>query len=175
MILSSQTLEVPLVDWFGVALVLLGLTLFLVDLKATNHGAPAIGGLVALVSGVLVLFDAASPYPWASMAMLVVVVVIVAALLAGVFGAALLSGERPATTGVEGMIGEVGVVRVPVGTGAEGWVFVRGELWRAVAAVAPEDVHEQGREPFIGIGGKVEVIDVEDGKIVVLPLLSVES
>ena len=30
------------------------------------------------------------------------------------------------------MIGEVGTVRSPVGVSSEGWVFVHGELWRAV-------------------------------------------
>jgi membrane-bound ClpP family serine protease len=48
-------------------------------------------------------------------------------------------GRRPALTGKEGMIGEVGTVRRPVGVNSEGWVFVHGERWRAVLAFAPEE------------------------------------
>jgi hypothetical protein len=35
------------------------------------------------------------------------------------------------------MIGEVGTVRSPVGVDSSGWVFVHGELWRAVLAFSP--------------------------------------
>lgn len=174
--LALYAVEVPLGDWLGVALVLLALMLFLVDLKATNHGAPAVGGIVALVVGALVLFDADSLYSWVPLVTLVTVVVLVGALFVGIFGGALVAGEQPATTGAEGMVGEVGVVRMPVGSCSEGWVFVRGELWRAVVAIAPEDAHgEQDGEPAIEIGRKVQVVGIEDGKILVLPLGPVES
>ena len=48
-------------NWFGVALVLLALALLMVDLKVTNHGLPTVGGLGALVLGVLILFDFLPP------------------------------------------------------------------------------------------------------------------
>jgi membrane-bound ClpP family serine protease len=70
---------------------------------------------------------------------------------------------RPAITGKEGMIGEVGTVRSPVGTHTEGWVFVHGERWRAVLAYAPE-----GDEPMIGVGRKVVVLGFGDGGVVVV-------
>jgi membrane-bound ClpP family serine protease len=44
------------------------------------------------------------------------------------------SKGRPALTGKEGMTGEVGTVRSPVGVDPSGWVFVHGELWRAMLA-----------------------------------------
>jgi membrane-bound ClpP family serine protease len=45
---------------------------------------------------------------------------------------------RPALTGKEGIIGEVGTVRSPVGVNSSGWIFVHGELWRAVLAFSPQ-------------------------------------
>ncbi len=67
------------------------------------------------------------------------------------------------------MIGEVGIVREPVGAGSTGWVFVHGELWQAVTAIAPEDVDKRDDEQIIGVGDRVQVVDVRDGRVLVLP------
>jgi membrane-bound ClpP family serine protease len=60
-------------------------------------------------------------------------------VLFGVLGSLRSLRGRPALTGKEGMIGEVGTVRSPVGVNFAGWVFVHGERWRAVLAFAPEE------------------------------------
>src|SRR5829696_3961291 len=77
---------------------------------------------------------------------------------------------RQASTGAEGMVGEIGVVREPVGAGSPGWVCVHGELWRAEVALAPEESYERDHEQAIGVGRKVQVVQIKDGKVVVLPL-----
>jgi membrane-bound ClpP family serine protease len=154
----------------GVALVLLAFVLFVVDLKVTNHGLPTVGGMVALVLGGLVLFDPTSPYFWASLATLVAVAVLMGGILfVGVLRVVPAAKERPVETGVEGMIGEVGVVREPVGSSFPGWVLVHGERWQAIVAVAPEDTHKREHEEVIGVGRRVQVVGLRDGKVVVLP------
>jgi membrane-bound serine protease (ClpP class) len=165
-VLSSYALVVTPTNWFGVALVLLALALFVTDLKATNHGAPAAGGVLALVLGVLVLFDLTAPYSQVLLVVLVMLAILTGAILTVVLVGAMTTGDRPATTGMEGMIGEEGVVKAPVGAKSPGWVFVRGEWWRAVVATAPEEAHEQ---QVIKIGRKVQVVGFREGKVVVLP------
>jgi membrane protein implicated in regulation of membrane protease activity len=69
------------------------------------------------------------------------------------------------------MIGEVGTVRSPVGVNSEGWVFVHGELWRAVLAFAPEETHPRESEPTLDVGRKVSVVGFGDGGVVqVVPI-----
>ncbi len=172
LILSSYALQALPVDWFGAALVLLAFALFVLDLVVTNHGGPAIAGMVALVLGGLMLFGATA-YSWASLVTFVAVAILGGVLFIVALREALAAKGRPATTGVEGMIGEVGIVRTPVGASFPGWVFVRGELWQAVAAVAPEDAHKD-HEQAIGIGRRVQVVNLRDGKVVVLPFESAE-
>lgn len=171
MILSAyHALQVPPVEWFSVALILLACVLVVADLKVTGHGLPTVGGIALLILGVLMLFDPSNSYYLpASLVALVAVVIIVGIVFAGGLSAARAAKGRPATTGIEGMIGEVGVVRESVGNGSAGWVFVHGERWQAIAAVAPEDAHKQDREQVIGVGRRVQVVDVRDGKVVVLP------
>jgi membrane-bound serine protease (ClpP class) len=169
LILLAYVLQVPQVSLAGVALVLLALVLFAVDLKVTGHGLPAFGGLVALILGFLALFDVAS-YALVALVVLVALVILAGVLFVAGPGEVLAGRRRQAATGAEGMVGEIGVVREPIGVGSPGWVFVHGELWRAVVAVAPEDSYERNHEQTIGIGRRVQVVEIKDGKVVVLPL-----
>ena len=147
----------------GVILVLVGLGLFLVDLNVTNHGLPTAGSILALLAGGLILLGADVPYSGVLLGALVIVSMLIGGVLFGILGSLRGLRGRPAITGKEGMIGEVGTVRSPVGTHTEGGVFVHGERWRAVLAYAPE-----GDEPMIGVGRKVVVLGFGDGGVVVV-------
>jgi len=147
MILSSYVaLQVLPGNSAGVALVLLAFVLLVVDLTVANHGLPTAAGLVALVLGVLMLFNTMAPYLWASLIALVAVAVLVGVLFVGALSKVRAAKERPVATVVEGMIGEVGVVKEPVGVSSPGWIFVHGEWWQAIAAIAPEDSYYQDNE-----------------------------
>src|SRR5918998_741145 len=142
----------------GALLLLIGLVLFVVDLSVTNHGLPTAGGIVTLLAGGLALLWAGVPYSGVLLGAVVVVAMLMGGVLFGVPGSLRLRGRRPALTGKEGMIGEVGTVRSPVGVNSEGWVFVHGELWRAVLAFAPEKTGSRESEHVIAVGRKVRVV-----------------
>jgi membrane-bound ClpP family serine protease len=155
----------------GVILILVGIVLFIVDLSVTNHGLLIAGGIVTLLAGGLVLLGAGVPYAGVLLGAVVVVAMLMGGVLFGVLGSLRLRGRTPALTGKEGMIGEVGTVRSPVGVNSEGWVFVHGELWRAVLAFAPEVTHPRESEPIIDEGRKVSVVGFGDGGVVqVVPI-----
>src|SRR5215218_7493562 len=120
----------------GVILILVGIVLFIVDLSVTNHGLLTAGGIVTLLAGGLALFGAGVPYSGLLLGALVVVAMLMGGVLFGVLDSLRsLKGSR-VLTGKEGMIGEMGTVRVPVGVNSEGWIFVHGELWRALLSFA---------------------------------------
>jgi membrane-bound serine protease (ClpP class) len=110
----------------GVVLVLVGLALFLVDLSVTNHGLPTAGAILALLAGSLALFGAGVPYSGVLLGAVVVVSMLMGVVLVGILGSLRGLRGRPALTGKEGMIGEVGTVRSPVGLNSSGWIFVHG-------------------------------------------------
>ena len=168
--LSPYALQVLPVDWAGAALILLAFAFFVVDLKVANHGLPTAGAIVALVLGGLLLSGAVAPYPWVSLVTLVVVAIFVGGTLFVVASEVRAARGRPASTGMEGMLGEAGVVRQPVSGVSPGWVFVHGERWQAVAADVPEDAYGQDHERAIGVGRRVRVVGFGDGKVVVVPL-----
>ena len=150
----------------GVVLVFVGLALFLVDLNVTNHGLLTAGGILALLGGGLVLLAAGVPYAGVLLGALGVVAVLMGGVLLGILGSSRALRGRPAMTGREGMIGEVGTVRSPVGVESEGWVFVHGERWRAVLAFAPEETDSRDREAVAGVGCKVVVVGFAEGGVV---------
>ena len=150
----------------GVVLVLIGFVLFLVDLSVTNHGLPTAGAILTLLGGGLALLVAGVPYSGALLVGLVVVGGLMGGVLFGILGSLHGLRGRPAITGREGMIGEVGSVKSAVGVNSEGWVFVHGERWRAVLAFAPEGASQGDGEAVVGVGRKVMVVGFGEGGVV---------
>ena len=156
----------------GVILVLVGILLFVLDLSVTNHGLPTAGAIVTLLAGGLALFGAGVPYSGLLLGAVVVVSMLMGGVLFGVLGSLRSLRGKPALTGKEGMVGEVGTVRSPVGLHSEGWVFVHGELWRALLAFVSEDTDAQDREPVVPVGRKVRVVGFgEEGALQVVPTI----
>ena len=104
----------------GVVLVLVGLALFLTDLKVTNHDLPTGGAILSLVADGLALFGAGIPYSGVLLDVLVAVAMLMGGGLFVILGSLRASKGRPAITGREGMIGEVGTLRSSVGVESEG-------------------------------------------------------
>lgn len=155
----------------GAILILVGILLFVVDLHVIGHGLLTAGGIVTLLAGGLLLLWAGVPYSGVLLGALAVVAVLMGGVLLGVLGSLRALGRRPALTGKEGMIGEVGTVRSPLGVNSEGWVFVHGERWRALLAFVPEETDPQDREPVVGAGRKVRVVGFGEGGVVqVVPI-----
>jgi len=149
----------------GVILILVGITLFILDLSVTNHGLLTAGGIVTLLAGGLALLGAGVPYSGLLLGALVVVAMLMGGVLFGVLGSLRVLEGKTALTGKEAMIGEVGTVRSPVGVDSSGWVFVHGERWRAVLAFAPEEATSRESEPMLGVGRKVRVVGFGDGGV----------
>ncbi len=155
----------------GVILILFGIALFIVDVSVTNHGLLTAGGIFTLLAGGLAFLGAGIPYSGVLLGALVVAAMLMGGVLFGVLGSLRSLRGKPALTGMEGMIGEVGIVRSPVGVESTGWVFVHGERWRAVLAFAPEETDPRDGEPIIDAGSKVRVVGFGEGGVVqVVPI-----
>jgi membrane-bound serine protease (ClpP class) len=112
-------------SWAGLILVLFGAALLVVDAHVTSHGALTLSGLVAMGVGLATLFHKA-PAPYHTSIPLIVTIT---ALLGGFWAIAMTKAvavrRSPVSVGPEEIVGMEGVVR------DGGYVFVRGELWRA--------------------------------------------
>ena len=155
----------------GTILILVGILLFVVDLHVISHGLLTAGSIVVLLVGALALLWAGVPYAGALFGVLVVVAVLMGGVLFGLLGSLRASRGRPVLTGKEGMVGEVGTVRSPMGVNTAGWVFVHGERWRAVLAFAPDEADPRDGDPIVGVGRSVRVLGFgEEGVMQVVPI-----
>jgi membrane-bound serine protease (ClpP class) len=113
------------ISWAGVALLLLGIGLLVIDAHVTSHGALTVAGLISFVIGALMLFrNAPSPYH-ANAWLIVSIAVVLGAAWAFAISKAVQVRRSPVAVGTHMMIGEIGEFR------GAGQVFVRGELWQA--------------------------------------------
>jgi membrane-bound serine protease (ClpP class) len=132
------------VSWAGLALILLGVALLVIDAHVVSHGALTLSGLIALGVGMLMLFhNAPSPYH-TSLPVVLSLTLTLGAFWAFALSKAVQVRRRPVAVGEERMLGEQAVVRTA------GQVFVGGELWRARRAdggelVPGEHVRVEGR------------------------------
>jgi membrane-bound serine protease (ClpP class) len=123
------------INYAGLLLILFGIVLLVAEIKIVSHGVLAIGGIVSMSLGSLMLFDA----PEVGFRVSWWVIGPTVAGTAGIFLFAVAAGVRalgrPPSTGAESLVGKTATVRERLGP--EGQVMVSGELWRAVAEGEP--------------------------------------
>jgi membrane-bound serine protease (ClpP class) len=115
-------------SWGGLALVVLGVVLLVVDLHAPTHGVLTIGGLISLGFGLALLFQNEPAAYRVNEWLVIGVGAAIGAFWVFATGKALAARGLPVETGVQTMIGQRARVRGP------GLVFVDGALWQAHSA-----------------------------------------
>jgi len=114
------------ISWTGLALLILGAALLVIDAHVISHGTLTVSGLISLVVGTLLLFhNAPSPYNDVNTPLLVAFALGIGALWAFALTKAVQVRRTPVRVGAQTMVGELGEAR------RDDLVFVHGELWRA--------------------------------------------
>jgi membrane-bound serine protease (ClpP class) len=116
----------------AVVLIFASFVLFALEAKFSAHGVLAIGGIVTLTLGGLLLVDA--PIPEMRVHLMTALAVSIPLGLITVFlmSIALRARANKVVTGVQGLIGEIGLTHSALSP--QGKVFIHGELWDAVSS-----------------------------------------
>src|SRR5581483_6784167 len=112
-------------SWGGVALILLGVALLVIDLHPLTHGALTVAGLIALACGLALLFQNEPTTYHVNTWLIVGIASAVAAFWVFALGKGFAARRLPVSVGPQAIVGKRGEVRAP------GLVFVNGELWQA--------------------------------------------
>ncbi len=126
------------VNYAGVLLIILGVILFIVEIKVPSYGLLTVGGVISMALGSIFLFESSVPFLRASLAVIVPTVAVVAGLCILAMTLAIRAQMSKPTTGSEGLSQEIGVARTRISP--EGKIFIHGELWNAYA----DEVIEEG-------------------------------
>ena len=156
LILAFYSMHALPINYAGLALILLSIILFILEIKIVSHGALSIGGVIALFLGSMMLIDTESILEAMeiSMELIILVVVLTAAffLFAITFG--IKAQSKKPVTGSEGIVGEIGTAISNLKPSGE--VKVHGEIWNA-----------ECNDEEIKKGDEVEVVWVDHLKLVV--------
>lgn len=159
LVLAFYSMHSLPVNYTGIALVIFAIILFLLEIKIVSHGLLAIGGIISLLLGSMMLIKSGSPL---ELVRISTEVIISATLLTAFFFLVIVAFGIKAqrlqpVTGKEGLIGAVGEVvdmLAPAGT-----IYVQGELWNAVSIAGN-----------IGKGEKVRVTSMQQLTVYVAPV-----
>ncbi len=157
LLLALFSMSVLPVNLVGVALMLVALVLFILEVKVTSYGLLTVGGLIAFVLGSLMLFDAPIPDMRVSLSVILPTAVVLAGVVIFLLTRVVRVHRTRPATGREGMVGEVGEVRVALAP--EGTVRVHGEWWVA---------RSSGSE--LPVGTRVRVTRVDSFTLEVEPI-----
>ena len=131
-LLALYAFQILPVNYAGLGLIVLGVILLIAEVFAPSFGALGIGGVIALVSGSVILMDTDVPGYQISRSLILSVAVLSSAMIVGIVYFAIRARNRPIVSGREQMVGMTGTARGDIGL--KGMAFVHGELWQAHAS-----------------------------------------
>ncbi len=127
--LAFYSLGVLNAYWAGVLLILLAIGLFVAEIFVSAYGILTTGGIISLVIGSLILFSESEASMQVDKALIAVVAIFFAVFVALLVWATVRGQKRKVTTGSEGMVGQIALVKDVLNP--KGKVLVDGELWAA--------------------------------------------
>lgn len=131
LILAFYSLQTLPINYAGVLLILLGIVLFILEIKVVSYGLLSLGGIASMVLGGLMLVKTDVPFLKVSLSVIIPTVVTFGGLFLAVTWLAVKSHRRRPVTGVESMVGTIAVAKTELAP--HGKVLLQGELWDAVS------------------------------------------
>ncbi len=159
LLLAFYSMHTLPVNYAGLALIVFGIILFLLEIKITSHGMLTIGGITSLTLGSLMLIRTPTGLEVVSLSWKVIVATVLMTTFFFVFllGLGLRAQRRKPTTGQEGLVGEIGETVEQLNP--DGTIRVHGEIWNASS--------NSGK---ILKNTQVRIISVKDLRLIVEPI-----
>ncbi|MBA7495287.1 hypothetical protein ES702_05869 [subsurface metagenome] len=143
---AFQTLPV---NYAGFLLIALAIIFFIAEIKVSSYGLLSVAGLISLTLGSIMLFEDVR----VSLKLIMPTTVMIGGFFIIIAFLAFRAYRRKPTSGMEGLIGETGVVEKKIDP--VGLIFAHGEYWKATST----EVAEQGE--------KVRIIDSRGLELIV--------
>jgi membrane-bound serine protease (ClpP class) len=144
LLLAFASLQLLPINYTGLALMLLGITLLVGEAFFPSFGVLGIGGSISLALGSLLLFDTPTSDFGVDRSIVFTAVGTLSAFVLTVSYLVFRSQKSKPALGLEGLVGEVGEVRGKLSPA--GRIFVHGESWSAQA------------DDIIDVGEKVKIV-----------------
>lgn len=154
LLMAGYGLGVLPVNWFGLGLFVVAFALFYMEVTSPSKGAFSVGGVIAFVTGALVLFNSVGTPSFyrVSIPLVVATGVITAGTFIALVTFTLSALKLPVKTGQATLIGKIGILRSNLIPNKTGNVRLGGEAWTAELVEG---------EKKLKTGEQVEVVAVD--------------
>jgi len=150
-ILALYAMQTLPINYAGLLLIILGVILLIAEVNVMSYGLLAMSGTISIFLGSIMLIDSDDPGMQISKMILYPTLGMTFLFSIGSIYLAKKAHQLVTTTGMEGLLGEVGVVKETLNL--EGRVLIHGEMWMAES------------DTVISVGEKVSVEVVTGLKI----------
>ena len=144
---AFQTLPV---NYAGLLLIALAIIFFIAEIKVSSYGLLSVAGLISLILGSVMLFENVR----VSLNLMMPTIVLVGGFFIVIAFLAFRAYRGKPTSGMEGLIGEMGVVKEKIDP--VGLIFAHGEHWKATCT---EVVEEGEKVQVIGSKGLELIVE----------------
>ena len=151
LILALYAMQALPINYAGLLLIILGVILLIAEVNVMSYGLLAMSGAISIFLGSIMLIDSDDPAMQISKMILYPTLGMTFLFSIGSIYLAKKAHQLVTTTGMEGLLGEVGVVKETLNL--EGRVLIHGEMWMAES------------DTVISVGEKVSVEVVKGLKI----------
>ena len=131
LILALYAMQTLPINYAGLLLILFGVILFITEINVMSYGLLSVSGVISIFLGSTMLIDSDDPALQISRAILYPTLALTVILSSGIVMLATRTRSLKKLGGMEGMIGETGLVKEALNP--QGRVLVHGELWEAEA------------------------------------------
>lgn len=163
LLLALYAFHVLPVNFTGLALIVLGVILFVAETFVHAYGTLSIGGLAAFVFGSIILMNTDVPGFQVSRGLIAGISVAAALIIAGTLWLTLQTHRRPVVSGAEQLLSSTGLALEDFEPGSSGNVRVHSEIW---SARSDQPVHA---------GDRIKVVRREGLKLFIEPADHTES
>ncbi len=153
MILALYAMQTLPINYAGLLLIILGVVLFIAEINVMSYGLLAVGGAISIFLGSIMLIDSDDPAMQISRTVLYPTLGMTFLCTIGIIYLAAKSSQLRSTTGLEGMVGQTGVVKEKLNP--QGRILVHGEIWNAESDTAISEDEKVVVESVAGLTIKV--------------------
>ena len=151
LILAFYSMHTLPINYAGLALIIFGIVLFVLEIKIVSHGLLTIGGIISLFLGSMMLIKENTFFEAMeiSMELIILIVALTAVFFLFAISMGVRAQKKKPATGQEGLIGET--AEAITNLNPYGEVSVHGEIWKA-----------QSLSGQISEGEKIKVTGIEN-------------
>ncbi|SUD83084.1 NfeD family protein [Stutzerimonas nitrititolerans] len=131
LLLALYALQLLPVSYAGVALIMLGIAFMVAEAFMPSFGVFGLGGVVAFVTGAVILFDTEVPGYGIPLALIVTLALVSALLLFAIVAMALKARRQRLVSGDSQLVGCLTpIIALQQDDAGSGWVQLQGERWQ---------------------------------------------